>query len=97
MEAWHTTATTLDIHVGSHCFGRDTAHAIAREMRTLGLPGVEIRVIDLSDPAAVRPTSVVAVPTYLFNGRVISLGNPEPDRLRDQLTDCQVGLTRPDG
>lgn len=77
MEAWHTTAATLDIYVGPHCFGCDTARAIAREMQTLGLPGVEIQVIDLSDPGAVRPKSVFAVPTYLLNTRGLAF-NPEP-------------------
>ncbi len=97
MEARHNNTMVLDIYVGPHCFGCDTAHVIARKMGTLELPGVEIRVIDLSDPATVRPASVFAVPTYLLNGKVISLGNPEFDWLRDQLTDFQTGMIPPDG
>ncbi len=80
------TPATLDIYVGPNCFGCDTAHTIAKEMQSIELPGVRIRVIDLGNPANVRPASVFAVPTYLLNGRVLSLGNPEVDWLRDQLT-----------
>ena len=81
---------TLDIYVGPNCFGCDTAHAIAKEMQSIELPGVRIRVIDLGNPANVRPASVFAVPTYLLNGRVLSLGNPEVDWLRDQLKNERV-------
>ncbi len=84
----------LDIYVGPNCFGCDAAHAIAHEIQVLALPGVHIRVIDLGDPANVRPASVFAVPTYLLNNRVLSLGNPEVDWLRDQLTNGRAERLR---
>lgn len=76
----------LEIYVTPACIGYDRARQLAKEIRMCGLPGVEVHLIDLSDPAAVRPPSVFAVPTYLLNGQVLSLGNPELDWLRRQLT-----------
>ena len=90
MAIWRETPAILDIYVGPNCFGRDTAHTIAKEMQSIELPGVRIRVIDLGNPANVRPASVFAVPTYLLNGKVLSLGNPEVEWLRDQLTDART-------
>ncbi len=84
------TPVMLDIYVGPNCFGCDTAHTIAKEIQSIQLPGVRIRVIDLGNPANVRPASVFAVPTYLLNGRLLSLGNPEVEWLRDQLTDART-------
>jgi len=92
----HETPAILDIYVGPNCFGCDTAHTIAKEMQSIELPGVRIRVIDLGDLANVRPASVFAVPTYLLNGRVLSLGNPEVEWLRDQLANARAGQLRPD-
>ena len=90
MDRRRETPVMLDIYVGPNCFGCDTAHSIAQEVQDLDLPDVHIHVIDLGDPTSVRPASVFAVPTYLLNGRVLSLGNPEVDWLRDQLTKVRV-------
>jgi hypothetical protein len=77
---------TLDIYVTPECFGCERAREIAKEIRMSQMPGVEVRLIDLSDPESVQPASVFAVPTYLLNGQVLSLGNPELDWLCQQLT-----------
>ena len=79
------TRWRLDIYVMLACFGCDQARQLAKDVCGWGLPGVEVRVIDLSDQATVRPASVFAVPTYLLNGRVLSLGNPESAWLCHQL------------
>ncbi len=76
----------LDIYVTPACFGCERARQLADDLRMCHLPGVEINLIDLSNPAAIRPTSVFAVPTYLLDGRVLSLGNPELDWLCRKLT-----------
>ena len=70
-------STMLYMYVGPTCFGCDTAHAIAHEMRTRNLPNAHIRVGDPGDPDTVRLASVFAVPTHRFRGRVLSVGNPE--------------------
>ncbi len=67
----------LEIYVAPGCLGCETAHGLAAMVRELAPPEFEVRLIDLSEPDAIRPPAVFAVPTYLLNGRVISLGNPD--------------------
>jgi hypothetical protein len=75
----------LDIYVAPDCVGCQTAQHLAATVRALALPGVEVRLIDLTEWRAARPEAVFAVPTYLLDGRVLSLGNPEQDWLIDRL------------
>jgi len=75
----------LDIYVAPDCFGCETARHLANTVRDLGLPNLEVRLLDLSAPNVIRPPAVFAVPTYILDGRVISLGNPEEDWLLDQV------------
>ncbi len=79
------TRWRLDIYVMPACFGCDQARKIAKEVCGWGMQGVEVCVIDLSDQATPRPAVVFAVPTYVLNGRVLSLGNPESAWLCQQL------------
>ncbi len=76
----------LEIYVAPDCFGCEVARDLAGVVRGLGWPHLEVRLLDLSAPETIRPPAVFAVPTYLLDGRVISLGNPEQDWLLDQLT-----------
>jgi hypothetical protein len=76
----------LEIYVAPHCFGCETARDVASMVRARGWPDLEVRLLDLSQPDVIRPPAVFAVPTYVLDGRVISLGNPEQDWLLDQLT-----------
>ena len=76
----------LEIYVAPDCFGCETARTLAGNVRALSLPDLEVRLLDLSEPDVIRPPAVFAVPTYILDGRVISLGNPEQDWLLDQLT-----------
>ena len=75
----------LEIYVAPDCFGCETARNLAGTIRAIGWPHLEVRVLDLSNSAVTRPAAVFAVPTYLLDGRVISLGNPEPDWLLAQV------------
>jgi hypothetical protein len=75
----------LDIYVAPDCVVCETARDLAGVIRALGWPDLEVRVLDLSNPGVIRPESVFAVPTYVLNGRVISLGNPEQEWLLVQL------------
>lgn len=78
-----TDRRILDIYVAPDCVGCETARKLARIVRGLRRPDLEVRLLDLSDPHVVRPAVVFAVPTYVLDGRVISLGNPEQDWLLD--------------
>ena len=76
----------LEIVVGPNCTGCDTARRLAADLARRNLPGLGIRVLDLSEPDTVRPAAVFAVPSYLLDGRIISLGNPEWDWLLARVT-----------
>ena len=47
-------------------------------------PELSVRVIDISEPAAQRD-DVFAVPTFILDGRVVSLGNPKQSFLRSEI------------
>jgi hypothetical protein len=52
-------------------------------------PTIVVRVIDLDQlEGGPPPDPVVAVPTYLLNGRVISLGNPYLEDLFARLREA---------
>jgi len=67
--------TQLEIFVVPGCPSCAEARRIGR--RIAQLPDVDVRVVEIESGAA-PPEGVVAVPTYVLDGRVISLGNPEP-------------------
>ncbi len=81
-----STHRSLDIYVAPACFGCDRARELATQVRGWQLPHVTVRLCDLGDPDTDRPDSVFAVPTYMLDGRVISLGNPEESWLWQLLT-----------
>ncbi len=70
----------LAVYVLPGCPGCERAYRIAGEVKRR-CPQIQVRVIDLSEPTAIQPPNVFSVPTYLLDGRVISLGNPDIDRL----------------
>jgi hypothetical protein len=75
----------LEIYVAPNCFGCETARILAGIVRALDRPDLEVRLLDLGEPGVSRPPTVFAVPTYVLDGRVISLGNPEQDWLLAQV------------
>lgn len=75
----------LDIYVTPECFGCAQARQLVDDLRRCHLSAVEVNLIDLSDPAVVRPAAVFAVPTYLLDGQILSLGNPDLDWLCRKL------------
>ncbi len=80
------TVRVLEIVVGPNCAGCETARRLAADLTRRNLPGLGIRVLDLNEPDIVRPDGVFAVPTYLLDGRIISLGNPELDWLLSRVS-----------
>ena len=84
---------TLEIYVDSAC-------AICQKSKGLGeyarqrCRDLDVRVIDLSEAGAERPESIVATPTFVLNGRVLSLGNPAWAELRAAIEDLRGGQGR---
>ncbi len=48
-------------------------------------PQLVTEIINLDEPGAEKPEEVFAVPTYLLNGKIISLGNPYPEQLSAKI------------
>ena len=74
----------LRIYVSDRCWGCDQARQIATQMQRI-YPKLTVDVIDVNGADVERPEEVFAVPTYLLNGRVVSLGNPKPESLRELI------------
>jgi hypothetical protein len=74
-----------------HCYGCDIAAAVAERVSARRLPHLTVRLVDLSASGSSRPPAVFAVPTYLLDGRVISLGNPDEDWLLAHLARTGAG------
>lgn len=72
--------TSLRIYVEPRCVACERALGLAGEIRDC-FPALEVEVVDLSRPEVSRPDYVFAVPTFVLNGRVLSLGNPRRSRL----------------
>lgn len=74
--------SNLEIFVSQHCYGCEQASNIAEAVRSR-YPDVEVRLVNVDREAP--PPAVVAVPTYMLNGRIISLGNPSENELFEEL------------
>lgn len=87
----------LRIFVATHCVQsirvEEVRNAVLQE-----LPNVRVEIINLDEFPECAPDAVFSVPTYLLNGRVISLGNPGPDfvgQLRAMLGPANPYNTQP--
>ncbi len=65
----------LDVYIAEHCFGCEEARRLAA-MLDSRFATLSVRVVDLEREPDERPEMLVAVPSYVLDGRVISLGNP---------------------
>jgi len=73
----------LDIYVTNHCTNCEEALLIAERAQTIA--GLTVTVIHLDQPGQHIPPHVVAVPTYVLDGKVVSLGNPERNAFLSML------------
>ena len=78
------TTPRLEVYVSSQCLNCDEAVRLAEEA-AVRYPSVIVRVVDLDQEGSPPPDPVVAVPTYVLDGRVVSLGNPYPEELFARL------------
>lgn len=74
----------LQIVVANHCAQCRDAIQLAKQLRQEFLR-LDVRVLDLDVPGTIKPDAVFAVPSYLLNGRIVWLGNPEPAELYAML------------
>jgi len=75
----------VEIYVVEHCQLCEYAYEIAEGIRE-EFPGVDLRIVDLSQTTEPIPDAVFATPTYLLNGRLWSLGNPSREEIQARLS-----------
>jgi hypothetical protein len=73
----------LDIYITTVCTNCGEALLIAERVQSIA--GLDISVVNLDQPGQRIPPNVVAVPTYVLDGRVVSLGNPEREKFLSML------------
>lgn len=83
----------LEIYISDNCWSCEESQRIASRVRQ-EYSGVEVELIDLDSQA--KPSYVFAVPTYVLDGTVISLGNPSFEELGEKLQ-AREYLTQPEG
>lgn len=76
---------TLRVYVAPHCVICREALRIAKRIRRT-FAKLNVQVIDLEAKDAKNLDGVFSVPTYVLNGRTVSLGNPEVDVLERKVT-----------
>ena len=81
----------LQVFIAEDCWSCEETRRIVADVAP-NFPGVLVELLDMT--VSDRPDSVFATPTYLLNGRVISLGNPTRHELSQQLTQALVQRKR---
>ena len=76
--------TLLQVFVERGCGVCRRAVALADQAR-VQFPAVRVEVVDLTEPATEAPEAVFAVPTFLLDGELLSLGNPRSAELLETL------------
>jgi hypothetical protein len=90
-------AFILRIYVSRACRFSERVTAVTDEIRCQ-LPELLVEVIDIETALEPLPDVVFSVPTYILNGCVISLGNPDAnfaDELRALMNaadSCKIEL-----
>ena len=75
-------AACLEVYVSRQCDNCSEARQLA-ELAAALHPQLVVHVIEIDHRPP--PEGIVAVPTYVLDGRVISLGNPYPEELFARL------------
>jgi hypothetical protein len=73
----------LEVYVTEDCSTCAEAQIIAEQAQTI--PHLRVSVIYVGKARQPPPDNVVAVPTYLLDGRVVSLGNPDRQEFLSDL------------
>ena len=74
----------LQVFIEAGCQVCERALRLAQEVDGQ-YPELVVQVIDVNEPAARRRDDVFAVPTFVLNGQVFSLGNPRDVSLRQAI------------
>lgn len=73
----------LDVYISNDCWSCAETERIVTDV-SAKIPEVVVEFINM-ELVEQKPDNVFAVPTYLLNGRVISLGNPTREELYQKI------------
>ncbi len=73
---------TLTVYIADDCWSCAETQRILDDIMP-NFPNVLLNVVDMEQEP--MPENVFAVPTYLLDGKIISLGNPTRDALQKRL------------
>lgn len=73
----------LQVYIEAGCTQCERAVQLAQEVDN-DYSQLAVRLIDIAE-AVPRPDDVFAVPTFMLNGRIFSLGNPRRSHLREEI------------
>ena len=96
--AMPTTAELVGLHalviyLSNHCPTCAYAYSVAEAIQR-NFPAVNVRLINLNETAEAIPEAVFATPTYLLDGRIWSLGNPSPEKIKATFRNFPPNTTR---
>ena len=77
----------LQVYVKEDCWTCAESRRIVAEIAPQ-FPQISVELVDMETPN--RPQDVYAVPTYVLDGRIISLGNPYRDELRREIKEALI-------
>jgi hypothetical protein len=77
-------SNVLKVFISSGCYGCHRAQELAGWVQELQ-PRLEVRIVDLAEDPDADMGVVFAVPTYVYNGKPLFLGNPSPQELQRWL------------
>ncbi|MEM7117002.1 MAG: hypothetical protein AAF614_31510 [Chloroflexota bacterium] len=79
----------LQVYIADDCWTCEETYRIIADMRPQ-FPNIVIEMLNVGEDG--YPDNVFAVPTYVLNGRIISLGNPTREELSQKLIAIQPCL-----
>jgi hypothetical protein len=65
----------LTVYTATHCPVYNRTWNLVAQLNQHH-PQIPMQVINLDDPDIERPSLVIGTPTYMWNGKIIFLGNP---------------------
>ena len=77
----------LQVYISQDCWTCAETVRIVQDVSPQ-FPDVIVEILDTKDTP--MPEGVFAVPTYLLNGRIISLGNPTRQELKQKLETVRI-------
>ena len=85
----HPPLGFLQVFISQGCRGCELALELAAKVRKTN-PHLGVEVIDISQEPARLDSQVFAVPAYVYDGRLLFLGNPSPEEFERWLKSLQT-------